>query len=146
MPSLENPRHERFAQDIAKGMAQLEAYTNAGYKPNDGHAARLAGDGRIVARVAEIIDRAAVRTEITLQTLMTEAAEIQAAAMKANQHSAAIAALTAKAKLAGLWIDKAETTNRNIDANELSDADLADIATGGGAGASPAPDRQAKPH
>lgn len=146
MPALDNPRHERFAQDLAKGKSAADAYVSAGYQESRSAASRLSTNVNVVARVAEIQDRSAIRTEITLQTLMTEAAEIQAAAMKANQHSAAIAALTAKAKLAGLWIDKAETTNRNIDANELSDADLADIATGGGAGASPAPDRQAKPH
>jgi hypothetical protein len=147
MPSLDNPRYERFAQDIAKGMPQLEAYVNAGYKPNDGHAARLAGDGRIVARVAEIKDRAAIRTEITLQSLLEEAAEIQAAALKDGQHSAAVAALTAKAKLAGLWVDKAENTNRNIDANRISDADLAAIvATDGGEDVIAASGRSSKPH
>jgi hypothetical protein len=124
MPSLDNPRYERFAQDIAKGMPQLEAYVNAGYKPNDGHAARLAGDGRIVARVAEIKDRAAIRTEITLQSLMEEAAEIQRSALAANQHSAAVAALTAKAKLAGLWVERSE--NENLNATYVVSSDPVD--------------------
>jgi phage terminase small subunit len=146
MPSLENPKHERFAQELAKGKTADEAYQNAGYKPNRGNATTLKANQSILDRVAEIQDRSAIRTEITLQTLMEEAAEIQAAAMKANQHSAAVAALTAKAKLAGLWIDKAENTNRNIDASQLSDAELADIAAGGSAGAVAAPSGQAKPH
>lgn len=128
MAALKNHKHERFAQDLAKGMSQIDAYVNAGYKPNDGHAARLAGDGRIKDRVAEIIDRSVVRTEITLASLLQEAAEIQEAALKANQHSAAIAALTAKAKLAGLWVDKNENTNRNVaDPASVSDAELAAV-------------------
>ena len=139
MPALENPKHERFAQELAKGKSQIEAYVEAGYKPNDGHAARLAGDGRISGRVAEILNRGAIRTEITLASLMEEAAEIQAAALKANQHSAAVAALTAKAKLAGLWIDKAENTNRNVaDPSQVSDAELAAVLQDGSGERTPA--------
>lgn len=144
MPVLENPRYERFAQDIAKGMSQIDAYVNAGYKPNDGHAARLAGHGRIVARVAELKERAATRAEISLQSLLEEAADIQAAAMEAKQHSAAITALTVKAKLAGLWVDKSENVNRNVNAGNLTDAELEDIATGGSTRAPAAPSSQSK--
>lgn len=147
MPALENPKHERFAQDIAKGMSQAEAYRNAGYRPNDPAASRLARNVKVQARVTEIVDRSAIRTEITLQSLMEEAAAIQKAALEAGQHSAAVAALTAKAKLAGLWIDKAENLNRNVDANRLSDADLAEIVAsdGGGNAAAPA-GNSPKPH
>jgi hypothetical protein len=48
------PRQESFAQALAEGSTQLEAYVAAGYRANDGHAARLAGNGRIIARVAEL--------------------------------------------------------------------------------------------
>jgi phage terminase small subunit len=141
MPALQNPKHERFAQELAKGKSQAEAYAEAGYKPSIPHASRLATNGNVQARVAEIQDRATIRTEITLASLMEEAAEIQAAALKANQHSAAVAALTAKAKLAGLWIDKAENTNRNVaDPATVSDAELAAVLKdGSGEGASAAP-------
>lgn len=141
MPALQNPKHERFAQELAKGKSASEAYVLAGYKPNDGNAATLKGNQRVLDRVAEIQDRATVRAEITLATLMQEAAEIQAAALKANQHSAAVAALTAKAKLAGLWVDKAENTNRNVvDPSQVSDAELAAVLKdGSGEGASEAP-------
>lgn len=113
MPAIENPKHEIFAQELAKGTSQASAYERAGYKASEQHASRLASNGKVQARVAEIQSRAVVRAEITLASLMEEAAEIQAAALKANQHSAAVAALTAKAKLAGLWVDKSETENVN---------------------------------
>jgi phage terminase small subunit len=51
MPILTNPRHERFAQELAKGKTATEAYRLAGYKHDDGHASRLAGNGRVSARV-----------------------------------------------------------------------------------------------
>jgi phage terminase small subunit len=127
MPALDNPKHERFAQELAKGKTQAEAYAEAGYKPSEQNASRLTRNDKVQTRVAEIQSRAVIRTEITLASLMEEAAEIQAAALKANQHSAAIAALTAKAKLAGLWTDKVENTNRNVDPAQVSDADLAAV-------------------
>lgn len=141
MPALQNPKHERFAQGLAKGRSASEAYVDAGYRESRSAASRLSTNVNILARVAEIQDRATIRTEITLASLMEEAAEIQAAALKANQHSAAIAALTAKAKLAGLWIDKTDNTNRNhVDPSQVSDAELAAVLKGSGSeGASEAP-------
>lgn len=76
MPVLANARHERFAQELAKGATQVEAYTKAGYKPNDGHAARLAGNGRVVARIEEILGRAAERAEITTARVLEELGKI----------------------------------------------------------------------
>lgn len=133
MPPLDNHRHERFAQELAKGRSASEAYELAGYKPNDGNCIRLKGHERILERVAELKERGAVRTEITIESLIREAGEIQEAAKQDGQHSAAVAALTAKAKLAGLWIDKAENTNRNVtDPAQVSDAELAAIVESGG--------------
>ncbi len=127
MPVLDNPKHELFAQELAKGKSQVEAYEIAGYVPNDGNATKLAANPEVQERVKEITGRAAVRAELTIEGLISEAAEIQALAVKLEQPSAAVAALTAKAKLAGLWIDKAENTNRNVDADRYSDAELAAI-------------------
>lgn len=140
MPALQNPKHERFAQELAKGKPACEAYVIAGYKESRPAASRLSTNVNIVARVAEIVDRGAIRTEITLASLMQEAGEIQAAAMEAKQLSAATAALTIKAKLAGLWIDKAENTNRNVDPARVSDAELAEVVQAdSGTGTHPAP-------
>jgi phage terminase small subunit len=58
MPVLKNARHERFAQNKAKGMSTGPAYTAAGYKAT-GHSAEVAG-GRLLrnvevkARIAEL--------------------------------------------------------------------------------------------
>jgi phage terminase small subunit len=113
LTALSNPKHELFAQELAKGKSQAEAYAEAGYKPSEQNACRLTRNDKIQTRVAEIQGRAVLRTTITIASLMEEAAEIQAAALKANQHSAAVAALTAKAKLAGLWVEKSENENVN---------------------------------
>jgi hypothetical protein len=64
--------------------------------------------------VAELQDAAAAEIQITLQSLIKEVADIQKSATKAGQHSAAIAALIAKAKLAGRWVERAEQKNTNV--------------------------------
>ena len=127
MPALQNPKHERFAQELAKGKTATEAYILAGYKPNDGNAATLKGNQRILERVARLQSVASQRVEVTVASLIQEAGEIQAAAMQEKQLSAASAALTIKAKLAGLWVDKSENTNRNVDPARVSDTELAAI-------------------
>jgi hypothetical protein len=114
MPVLSNARHERFAQEIASGKTCLQAYESAGYKPDDGNASKLAARREIQVRIQEITGNGAARAEVTLAGLIAEAAGIQAAATRADQHSAAVAALTAKAKLAGLWIERGEHNNTNV--------------------------------
>lgn len=141
MPALDNPKHERFAQALAKGKTADEAYVFAGYAENRGNATRLKANESVLKRVAELQDLGSLRAEVTLESLIREAGEIQEAAKQEKQYSAATAALTAKAKLAGLWIDKAENTNRNVvDPSQVSDAELAAVLKdGGGEGASAAP-------
>lgn len=76
MPVLENPKHERFAQELALGRTQVEAYETAGYKPSDSNAAKLAGKPEIQERVAEITGKAAERAEISKARVLEELAKI----------------------------------------------------------------------
>lgn len=55
MSVLKNPRHERFAQEIAKGTPAAQAYASVGFRPNSGNAATLKASQGIVKRVAEIL-------------------------------------------------------------------------------------------
>jgi terminase small subunit-like protein len=59
MRSLNNPKHERFAQELAKGKSASQAYVDAGYSKNDGNAIRLKGNERVQARVKELQERVA---------------------------------------------------------------------------------------
>jgi hypothetical protein len=114
MAPLRNAKHERFAQGLAEGRSMSESYKMAGYKPNRSHASRLVAKGNIKGRVAELQDAAAAETQITIESLIKEAADIQKRATKAGQHSAAIAALIAKAKLVGRWVERSEQKNSNV--------------------------------
>src|SRR3954447_11576686 len=54
MSTLSNPKWERFAQARAGGETATAAYVSAGYRPNDSNAARLNGNERVRARIAEL--------------------------------------------------------------------------------------------
>jgi hypothetical protein len=140
MPLLDNPKHEIFAQELAQGCSQEEAYETAGYQPSRQHASRLATNGYIRARVDEIMGGAAERAEVTVESLIREAGEIQRLATAAGQLSAATGALKLKAVFAGLYVEKADNTNtyRNVDPGSLSDAEIVAIIEAG-RGDSPAP-------
>mgnify|MGYP000083940312 CR=1 FL=1 len=72
MPVLSNPKHELFAQALAKGRIQVDAYAEAGYKPHDSSAARLLGNVRIAARVAELAEKTALKAEIDIVRTLQE--------------------------------------------------------------------------
>lgn len=111
MPALTNPRHERFAQELAKGKTADAAYVEAGYKANRHNAAALARQEHISTRVAEITERGAVRAEITVASILEELEQARVAALGAEtpQSSAAVSASMSKAKLLGLVVDKSES-------------------------------------
>lgn len=114
MPTLSNARHERFAQELAKGKSQTDAYVTAGYKDNRSAAHRLAADVNICGRVAEIAERVQVRTEITAADITARLLAIATKAEKSTDApmlQAARASLMDAAKLNGLVIDKGENTN-----------------------------------
>ncbi len=72
MAILQNARHERFAQNLVKGMSAAEAYEKAGYKPSEAHASRLAGNGKVRARCAELMAPAVKATELSVERVLAE--------------------------------------------------------------------------
>jgi len=116
---LANIRHEQFCLFYVRGLSQGEAYGKAGYKPTgrrnmDICAVRLMRDVRIRRRIAELQRYAADSEDVTVVSLLREASQVQREAMQDRNHNAAMAAITAKAKLAGLWVDRTENENTNL--------------------------------
>lgn len=116
MPALSNPKHERFAQALAKGMTQAEAYADAGYKPSEPNASRLTSNDKVQARLAELQERAAVRTEITVASITERLLAIATKAEKSEEApmlQAARASLMDAAKLNGLVIEKGDHQHKH---------------------------------
>lgn len=134
MPQLRIARHEVFAQHIAAGETNLEAYLSAGYtfisqQTTSACASRLLKNANVAARVAELRAGIALRHEITVDSLVQKLEDIAAQASSLGQTAAAVSAVKEIAILAGLRVEKRDNTNRNI--NEMSDDELASIAAGG---------------
>jgi hypothetical protein len=107
MGELSNARHERFAQELAAGNPADAAYKAAGYQKHRGNAARLSANEHVKKRVGEIQAIGAERAAVTIQSLIEEAEQARIKAMESqNGAAAAVSAITAKAKLAGLWREK----------------------------------------
>jgi hypothetical protein len=124
MPALANSRHEAFAQALARGLSISAAYVEAGYKPNRGNAHTLAKQNKSISKRVEEIQaeqlaihqqataEAAANTKVTIERLIQEAEAARAKAMSEKGGSAAaVSALTAKAKLAGMWREKIDQHN-----------------------------------
>jgi len=114
VPQLSNAKHERFAQELAKGVTASEAYVIAGYKANDGNASTLKGNQNVSARVAEILAKAAVRSEITIASATAHLLKLAEKAEKlgdAPGFQASRASMMDAAKLNGLVVDKSEQTH-----------------------------------
>lgn len=76
MPVLPNARRELFAQELAKGTPQAEAYEKAGYKRDKSNACTWAAKPEIVARVAELLKEAADKNGVTIERIVAELAKI----------------------------------------------------------------------
>jgi hypothetical protein len=109
MPILTNNRRERFCQGIAKGLSATEAYRQAGYKGN-GHSAeqgahQLMRNSEVQVRIGELQRNAAIKAEISLESLTKRLLEIDKAATADGQHAAATGALALVARLHGFLVD-----------------------------------------
>lgn len=141
---LPNKNQETIAQERAKGKSWEDACRAAGLNPKSGYRARVARHPGIAARIKELTDHAALKAAelfgpiddalaVTSKFLIARAEEARQLAMSLDQPAAAVTAIHAMAKLAGVWIDKRENTNRNVD--QLTDAELAEylVRSGGAA-------------
>lgn len=121
---LKNARHERFAQELAKGKSADAAYAAAGYLPKRQNAARLMSNDAVAARVREIQKRAATRTEITVASISTRLMRIAGKGEKLKDApglSVARASLMDAAKLNGLIIDRSKV---GFDFSNMTDEEL----------------------
>jgi phage terminase small subunit len=103
---LRNARHERFAQERAKGRSVDAAYAKAGFKPNRGNAARLNAIESVAARIAELQSRAAEKAVVTVDDIAKQLDQDRAFARRLKQPAAAVSATLGKAKVLGLIVEK----------------------------------------
>ena len=100
MPALKNARHERFAQELAKGETADAAYVAAGFKANRGNAATLKANQSVKDRVEELQGRAAEKAEWTAADRLMMLADIARASIEGDPR-VSVAAIAEANKMQG---------------------------------------------
>jgi hypothetical protein len=89
------------------------SYELAGYRYHEGNASRLRSNEKVIARLAELQAAAAKASEVTVKSLLAELETARERADSAEQFSAAVRAIEAKAKISGVMVEKIEVTSIN---------------------------------
>jgi len=120
------PKQEAFVQAyLTNGGNQRAAYRTAYNAENmsdavvDVKACELMKTGKVSVRVREIQERAAKRTEVTIETITGMLGRAYKQAVENGQAGAAVAASMGMAKLHGLIIEKKEDVTKRRAAREV---------------------------
>jgi phage terminase small subunit len=118
-------KQEAFAQAVAAGKSQSDAYREAGYGPNmtakqvHEEACKLAANPKLVQRIAElrkpVIEEVQRQVKYDLFQAMKEAEEAFEVAKLKQNGGAMTAAATLRAKLNGLLVEKREIRTGPLD-------------------------------
>jgi hypothetical protein len=128
MGMLKNPKRESFAQSVANGTSLVDAARSAGYETSRAYktASELRKRADIAARIQEILEK---RTKLNvvhdvygMRECLAETDEALQMARTNGQPSHMVAAITLKAKLVGLLVERRQIDYKNV--GELSDAEL----------------------
>lgn len=104
MPILKNPRHEAFAQALARREPACKAYVSAGYEYNEGNCIRLKGNERIIERLNELLRSTEADTVLTIRERREICTEV--ARDKYVEPHVRVNATLAEAKHAGELVEK----------------------------------------
>lgn len=115
MGRLTNDRHETFAQGLAKGMSQTDAYVAAGYKSDRGAASRMSANVNVQARVEELQSRAASNVVISREWVIEQLVENAKLAKEQGDFAPANKAVELLGKELGMFVDRTENVNLNYD-------------------------------
>ena len=110
---LKNARHEVFAQHLANGKAQAEAYTAAGYANTRAarfNASRLISRDNVSARANYLKTKAAEKALVTAEGVLRGLRAEAEYRDEGTSHSARVAAWAHLGKHLGMFSEKAEHT------------------------------------
>lgn len=144
MPTLDNPQHEKFVQELVKGKSNADAYLAAGYKAKNASVAsaaatRLLNNVKIADRVAELQKRAEEKAVLSkawvIQTLIENVNRAMTAKAVTDregeptgeytyQGNVANRALELLGKELGMFVERSEV-GKPGDFDQMSDDELA---------------------
>lgn len=105
---LRNTRHEAFVQLLLQGEIAIDAHEKAGFVRDDGNSARLKASPKVQERLAELQAEIAGATKVTVASLLDELEDARKRADSLDQLSAVVKAISEKARISGLMVQKVE--------------------------------------
>ncbi|MAX61564.1 MAG: terminase [Porticoccus sp.] len=133
------PKQEKFAQAVASGMNQSDAYRHAytvkSMKPSsvNVNASKLMADAKVSQRVADLRKPMAEAAQVTLRGHLEDLKMLRDLAIDEKQISAAIAAEVARGKAAGVHVESLNHHHSGavavatIDTSKLSNGTIAEL-------------------
>lgn len=125
------PKQEHFAQCIAQGMSQSDAYRTAcdvrpKTKPETiwNRASKLMAEAKVSARVEELREAAKERTAVTVESLTETLKKAVEGCEADGDWKGLTQAVMAMGKLNGLVVEKRQNENTNKTVSEKSDGEL----------------------
>lgn len=121
------PKQERFAREMANNApSQTAAALAAGYSPNgaDVTASRTLDNARVKERLAELQARNDKRQEMTRDASQARMLQLAKTALELGQVAAAVRAEELAGRMAGLYVERNETVQMNLELERLSTGDL----------------------
>jgi len=115
MPTLLNPKHEKFVQLLSSGMSATQAYISAGYsKVGAGPSAyKLLKNPKVKNRLEELqraVQECAVKgVALSRENVLNRLAILSAKAEDSGQMSAAIRAEELRGKELGMFVDRSDS-------------------------------------
>lgn len=136
-------KQEAFCQAIMSGMSQADAYRKAYDAGNmkaetiQKRASELMGNGEVAGRVQELRAPVVAELQYDLKTAMLEAEDAFKVAKTKENGGAMVAAVTLRAKLNGLLVERSEVRTGPLDGLEHEElkqinAAIGALATAGG--------------
>jgi len=135
VPGL-TPKQERFAQEVAAGKSQSDAYRAAfnvrpTSKANSVHvsASQMMAHPKVALRLAELRAPAVEKAHITLDSHLQRLGDLSTKAEEAGQFAASISAEVARGKASGVHVEQTRTTSTvAVVKVNMSPAEFRDLA------------------
>lgn len=109
MAALANPRHERFAQETAKGLSASDACRAVGIDPRN--STRLTKNDEIAARVEELKERSASNVMLSREWVLEQLVDNASKAKAAGDFGPSNQALSLLGKELGMFVERTENVN-----------------------------------
>jgi hypothetical protein len=123
---LRNARHEAFVRGLFEGKSAHQAYADAGYKACRQSAHKLLTKADIQSRLTALQEEAARKSEVTVESLISELEHARQRADSLNQLAASVKAISEKARISGLLTTKVEVGSPGSFEPVRSPAELAE--------------------